>query len=371
MEIMDEQKSTLRSLGFPDLAFHSPFNHFDFTIPSRRILVVGPMGSGKTEFSAKVWRDAQVLRHKSAFFAERTLEESADRRNVFFVRSQLDRKRFPGYPEDALAFRSGYERLGDQIATAADTWDLENMIRTRTEFGTWIIDEASFYEERLAYLIQRLSNDKRLTFILPTLILNFRSEIFNQTARLLLDTCTDIFPLTAYCEHPDCADDAYFTWRYYSLGEQEIPAPYFDPLIIVGGDARHRDGRQPNYETRCARHHILPAKEYTYLVLKPMGELFRRGRDTDLKRELKSLCAAPQESILADELRKEGAQSLPVLSLPVLAERALVYLCAETGLVPFTDAVKLCRSLDLDEVYFRSRIHDQHGYQNIPDKETP
>jgi hypothetical protein len=42
------------------------FTHFDFVQPGRRILVIGPMGSGKTEFSARVWRDAQVLLKKSA-----------------------------------------------------------------------------------------------------------------------------------------------------------------------------------------------------------------------------------------------------------------------------------------------------------------
>ncbi len=361
---MDLHKGILKSLGLPELDYHNSFNHFDFTIPERRILVVGPMGSGKTEFSAKVWRDAQVLQHKSKHFSQRTSEGVVDRRHVFFVRSQLDKKRFPGYPPDALAFRSGYEKLGEQIASVSDTWELEGLIEAQKKFGTWIIDEASFYEERIAYLIQRLGESKHLTFILPTLILNFRNEIFNQTARLLLDVSTDIFPLTAYCEHPDCADDACFTYRYYLMGDQEIPAPYFDPLIIVGGDTRHHDGREPNYETRCGRHHFLPAKEYTFLVLKPLAELYRRGKERELIQELTALSLTPVESLLGTEIRKEGEQSLPLIGLPVLAERALVYLCAESHLMSFSEAVKLCRNLDLDEVYFRSRIHDQHGYQN-------
>ena len=51
---MEQETQLLKSLGFPDLRFHSAFNHFDFKRPGRRILVIGPMGSGKTEYSARV-----------------------------------------------------------------------------------------------------------------------------------------------------------------------------------------------------------------------------------------------------------------------------------------------------------------------------
>ena len=102
--------------------------------------------------------------------------------------------------------------------------------------GTWIIDEASFYDERLAYVVSRESEEKGLTFIFPTLILNFRREIFNATARLILDTSTDVFPLTAYCEHPDCLADAFYTYRYYQVDGQECPALFFDPLIVIDSD---------------------------------------------------------------------------------------------------------------------------------------
>ena len=50
----------LKSLGFPVLSVHDTFTHFDFTKPGRRVLLIGPMGSGKTEFAARVWRDAAV-----------------------------------------------------------------------------------------------------------------------------------------------------------------------------------------------------------------------------------------------------------------------------------------------------------------------
>ena len=45
---MEQETQLLKSLGFPDLRFHSAFNHFDFKRHGRRILVIGPMGSGKT-----------------------------------------------------------------------------------------------------------------------------------------------------------------------------------------------------------------------------------------------------------------------------------------------------------------------------------
>ena len=63
-----EQKSGgtdfLKSLGFPTLDVHDTFSHFDFTLPGRRVLLIGPMGSGKTEFAARVWRDAAIAQEK-------------------------------------------------------------------------------------------------------------------------------------------------------------------------------------------------------------------------------------------------------------------------------------------------------------------
>ncbi|HQO66841.1 MAG TPA: hypothetical protein PLI66_08885, partial [Spirochaetales bacterium] len=52
----DPGESFLLSLGFPSIRVHRSFDHFDFSKPGRRILVIGPMGSGKTEYSARVWR---------------------------------------------------------------------------------------------------------------------------------------------------------------------------------------------------------------------------------------------------------------------------------------------------------------------------
>ncbi len=40
-------------------------SHFDFRVKINLILVVGPMGSGKTEYAAKIYKDSLVVRKKS------------------------------------------------------------------------------------------------------------------------------------------------------------------------------------------------------------------------------------------------------------------------------------------------------------------
>lgn len=354
-----------QSIGLPKINIHHPSNHFDFTKEGRRILVIGPMGSGKTEYSARVWRDSRVALDKSPALARLTCRDGADRREVFFIRSSLDAGRFPDYPGDALAYRGGYERLGANIAFIRDSFELEDTIRRHPGVGTWIIDEASFYDERLAYVVRRESEARGLTFIFPTLILNFRREIFNATARLILDTCTDVFPLTAYCEHPDCMADAFYTYRYYRIGGQECPALFFDPLIVIGGDRLKDDPREPNYCSRCEEHHYLPGKEYSYLVLKPLGQEAARGNLEPLRGELRLLKSDIGDSALAHHFREKFAAGGPAneanlrsLQAPCVAEKALLYLYAETNLISARQLDDLAAELALDRDYLRQRLSD-------------
>ena len=355
----------LKSLGFPEIRIHHAFNHFDFVRSSRRILVIGPMGSGKTEYSSRVWRDSRVALTKSAVAAGQTTDSGADRRRVFFIRSALDRSRFPDYPDDALAYRGGYERLGEAIAHIEDSFGLEEVMRRNPQTGTWIIDEASFYDERLAYVVLRESQQRGLIFIFPTLILNFRKSIFNASARLLLDLATDVFPLTAYCEHSDCMTDSFYTYRYYQVDGRECPALYFDPLIIVGGDARREDSREPNYCTRCDLHHYLPGKEYTFLVLKPLGVAAARGDLKGLREELHALhgdLSASQLQRSFAECYNGGRPSDEInnnaLRVACIAERALLFLFVEENLVSESQMRQLVGELELDRDFLVRRLGD-------------
>jgi thymidine kinase len=324
------------------------------------------MGSGKTEFSARVWRDRQVLLKKSDSLVSETTTGRADRRRVFFVRTSLDELRFPDYPTDALAYRSGYERLGANIAKIRNSFELEQLLSDHPEVGTWIIDEASFYEERLAYVVRQASESRGLCFIFPTLVLNFRSDIFNPTARLLLEHATDVFPLTAYCEHPDCVEDSFYTYRWYQVLGKECPAPFFDPLIIIGGDKTTDDPAQPNYCTRCDKHHHLPGKEYTYLTLTALGETWARGERESLERELRFLKKDPDSSLLAASLKDSNEVCKNTLLVPFLAERALVYLAHERNLLDEAALHSLIRCLDLDRHFLERRLDDNGKVLQTP-----
>ncbi len=354
-----------RTVGLPDVHVHFPRNHFDFTRSSRRILVVGPMGSGKTEFAGHIWRDSQVVLRKSEAVVADTRTDGADLRNVFFVRSRLDRRRFPEYPDDALAYRGGFDRLGERIADIESSFELEALVSAHPEVGTWIVDEASFYDERIAYVISRLSTERGLVFVLPALILNFRNALFNTTASILLELASDVFPLTAYCEHHSCLEDSSFTYRYYSVDGIECPALFFDPLIIVGGDRRKTDGLEPNYATRCARHHVLPAKDFTYLVLKPLGEKAAGGDISPLAEELQLMNSNVHDSQLGRWIAEQnpGDSEAEVLSrnallVPRIAERALVYLFAEENLLSEQQLRTVCTDLALDQEFLARRLAD-------------
>jgi thymidine kinase len=360
-----DTRTFLKSLGFPDVRVHRSFNHFDFTRPGRRILVIGSMGSGKTEFSARIWRDAEVALKKTGEAARRTATGGADLRVVFFIRSALDMQRFPDYPKDALAYRGGYVRCGPNIAEIRDSTDLEKVIEANPRAGTWVIDEAAFYEERLAYVVERASRARGLTFIFPSLVLNFRREIFNTTARLLLDTATDVFPLTAYCEHPECISDSFYTYRSYLVDGRECPALYFDPLIVIGGDREASDPREPNYATRCDYHHHLPGKEYCFLILKPLGELALKGDPAPLLRELERLRGnMPASSLHRHFLEVYGDSSdrgeimMNALRVPCIAEKALLFLFSEQNLLPKESFLAAVRDLALDVDYIRRRLSD-------------
>lgn len=376
---MENHTGLYKSLGFPSLTVHEEHSHFDFTAPSRTILVTGPMGSGKTEYAARLWRDAQVARKKGSavsfltsgggsqidLFEPDSGIGTADRRNTFFVRYLIDKERFTEYPDDALAYRGGYISCGKRIASISNSFELEELIKNNPQVGTWILDEAAFYDERLAYLVKREAEQRGLVFVMPTLMLNFRGEIFNATARLLMETSTDIYPLTAYCEHEECLESAANTYRYYLVDGVECPALFFDPLIIIGGDAEKTDAREPNYCTRCDTHHYLPGKEYTFFTLKPLGEAASLGNLNPLEQELRYM----NEDLFKSELyktfkshyldsSKPTVEHMNALKVPLLAERAIVYLFAEQNLISADQTRTLVKTLNLDVEYVSKRLSD-------------
>lgn len=370
-DIPEQTQNFLKSLGFPSLLVHHSQDHSDFTIRGRRVLVIGPMGSGKTEFSSRIWRDSQIALSKSEKVAHLTTSGKADRRRIFFIRSMLDRERFPHYPEDALAHRGGFERLGKNISHISSSFELEKLLDEHQETGTWIIDEASFYDERIAYVVRNEAISRGRNFYFPTLVLNFRREIFNPTARLLLDIATDIIPLTAYCEHQDCLENSFYTYRYYSIDGLECPALYFDPLIVIGGDVQKDDPLQPNYCTRCDSHHYLPGKEYSFLILKPLGETAAKGNLTPLMEELYNIQCNMEGSLLYNQLHKKHSNTeghrmnLNALNVPRIAEKALVYLMVEQNLISETQLREITEKLKLDKEYLMQTLADNRRSVNL------
>lgn len=360
----EQTKYFLKSIGFPDLKIHHAINHYDFTKGNRKILIIGPMGSGKTEFSARIYRDSLISLKKSEKVSSHTKEGNADRRNIFYIRSKIDKKRFEDYPEDALAYRSGYERLGNCVASISDSFELEKIIGNHPEVGTWIIDEAGFFDERIVYVIQDYCSERKgINFIFPMLILNFRKDVFNRTSRLLTEVATDVFPLTAYCEHPDCITDSYYTYRYYTVEGVECPALYFDPLIIVGGDKTFKDPKIPNYSTRCDLHHYLPGKEYTFLTLKPLGELAYGGNTGPLLKELLSMKTEIRKSKIFDQFEKKykttdprGRIMMNSLKAGCIAEKAMIYLFAEENLLSLDQLRHLVGEIKADNDYINDRL---------------
>ena len=140
---------------------------------------------------------------------------------------------------------------------------------------------------------------------------------------------------------------------------------FFDPLIIIGGDRQKDDPLEPNYCTRCDKHHYLPGKEYTFFTLKPLGEAAASGNTELLKRELFYLKNEIQQSDLFKSIMNEGEEKfghsnviMNSLKVPCLAEKALLFLLVEQNLVSAHLFKTMAEELDLDRVYLEQRLED-------------
>jgi thymidine kinase len=185
-----------------------------------------------------------------------------------------------------------------------------------------------------------------------------------------MEESTDVFPLTAYCEHPDCIADSYYTYRFYSVEETECPALYFDPLIIVGGDRLTDDPKFPNYSTRCDHHHYLPGKEYTFMTLKPLGELAYGGNVKPLLKELNLLKHDIERSELYNHFFEKFikvASPQPImmdaLKVSCIAEKALIYLFSEENIISAGQMQSLAKEIKADVGYINERLVENRKMQ--------
>ncbi len=355
--------SLMKILYQKNVEVHHFFDHFNFVDHSKSILVVGPMGCGKTEYARRIWKDSQIARKKSKRIANQTSSGSYDRRNVMYCRSSLDLLRFADVPPDALVSRGGYERMGDELCITTNSFDIESKIAEHNHIGTWIIDEAGFYDDRLAFVIEHAIATSKANFVLPTLLLNFRNQLFNTTTELLISRATDVYLLTAYCEHPNCLVSSHCTYRFYMIDGQECPAMYFDPLILIGGDKLSDTAYLPNYETRCEQHHYLPGMQYCYLHLKPMAIHASQGDCDALFAEFAAISEDIQSSALYASILKETNHTgndifIHALAVPLMVERILLYLYIELQLLSEELFSTIVHRFNLDTQYLYTRFHE-------------
>lgn len=366
----EKGNSFISALGFSRATVHSSLEHFDFRQEGHIFMVLGPMGSGKTQFAAQVWRESRLINKKSSQILHQIQTSyGAKRTDVFFIRSRLDSSRFQDNPKDSLSYRGGYERLGKNIAYAKDSYEIEELIEKNPTKGLWIIDEPAFYDERLVYLVERMSRERKLTFILTGIVLDFRRNIFNTTTQLFLEVVSDVVPLTSYCEHPDCLEKAIFTYRFYKIEDKEVPALFFDPLILIGGDIIKNSPLEPNYESRCSFHHYLIGKEYTYCTLIPLA---RNSQSSDgfeaLKQELFNLKNRKEGSLFYQSLIgyernvNQDLDLLFLLKMPYLAERALQYIFQEKNILSLDLFKTLVEDLELDKVYLNQILQGPFSF---------
>jgi thymidine kinase len=185
-----------------------------------------------------------------------------------------------------------------------------------------------------------------------------------------MENATDVFPLTAYCEHSDCISDSYYTYRFYMVDDMECPALYFDPLIIVGGDKCTIDAKIPNYATRCDSHHYLPGKEYTFMVLKPLGELAFGGNIKPILGELRHLKNDLERSELYNHFREKFVKSeepqhimMNALRVSCIAEKALIYLFSEENIISSGQMEFLAGEIKGDMSYINERLIENRKLQ--------
>ncbi len=159
--------------------------------------------------------------------------------------------------------------------------------------------------------------------------------------------------------------DSFYTYRYYLIDGDECPALYFDPLIVIGGDKEGEGSTEPNYCTRCDEHHYLPGKEYTYLILKPLGQKAGEGNTEALRQELYNIKNDIKKSELFALFHKKYVDDMDgdvinmnALNVEYIAEKALMYLFAEQNLITEEQLKIISSSLELNNSYMQNCLRD-------------
>ncbi len=242
--VRGRSSSLLRNLGFPLLQVHHPLNHFDFSRPGRRILVIGPMGSGKTEFSARMWRDSLVAKAKTGAAREATTTDGADggifswcaRASTPGV-SRLPSRR-PCLPRRLRALRRP-DRPGPDSSPSKASSPSNPEVALDSRRGGLLQREARLPHEGP---VAR----RGVVFVCPTLVLNFQTRDIQPDGAPLLDIATDVFPLTAYCEEAQCLADSLVHLPLLPDRRHRMPGPLLRP-------PHHHRGRPNQGETGASR----------------------------------------------------------------------------------------------------------------------
>jgi len=134
------------------------------------------------------------------------------------------------------------------------------------------IDEVQMFDSGIIDVIKNLSGMNNHV-IVAGLDNSFRGEPMPLADfKATMEDMIDLFEpenrihLKAVCEV--CGDDATFVQRLLN-GK---PAPYYDPLVVIG-DKNIGDGENVrSYEVRCKRHFVVPFKEECHLVRYLLGK---------------------------------------------------------------------------------------------------
>lgn len=194
-------------------------------------IITGPMGSGKTEELVEIARKIEKY-------------------------SKYDCQAFKPLIDERYSNSKIVSRNNDTFPATMVNHENPNEIisNLNSKIDIILIEEANFFDKSLTDVVKiLLENDKKI--LVSGLDLDFRGNPFGPMGHLL-SLANQVIKKQAFCEYSNgigekCGEIATRTQRILNGG----PAPYSDPLIIVG-DGNEKDNRL--YQARCPRHHIVP-----------------------------------------------------------------------------------------------------------------